>query len=337
MDRSLITPPSIRKGDTIAIISPATEVKPHWIRGAVAELKRRGYHPVVMPHALGPRCGSFAASDAQRLADLREAISNPGIRAILCARGGYGCIHLLSKQLQKSVADNPKWIIGFSDISALHALWQKAGVKSLHCSMAKQLTLFDLESHEPDIIDYSRNEIPTSDELPLLKECVGNMFDILEGRGDGPVYSAPSPEGAICGEADGEITGGNLAVLNGLASTPWDILDKEYLRGKILFLEDIGEKIYQVERMLTRLQLAGVFENVAGIVFGQFTEYQPDRNFSTMEEMISTRCREWGVKFPVALSFPIGHTAVNRPIPEGAKALLSVTPAKTSLTISVCR
>lgn len=335
MRNYIITPPAIRKGDTIAIISPATEVKAHWVRGAVAELKRRGYKPMIMPHSLGPRHGTFAANDTERLADLREALLNPEVKAILCARGGYGCIQLISKDLQKLVSQYPKWIIGFSDISALHALWQKAGVKSLHCSMAKQLTLFDIDFHESDIVDFSRNELPTSDELPLLKDCVGNMFDILEGNGDSLSYSASSPEGIICGETEGVIVGGNLAVLNGLASTPWDILDKEFLRGKILFLEDIGEKIYQVERMLTRLHLAGAFENAAGIIFGQFTEYYADRNFSSMEEMIASRIREWNVKCPVALSFPIGHTAINRPIPEGAAAHLNVTPDHTRLTITI--
>lgn len=333
-----IAPPAIGRGDKIAIISPATEVKAHWVRGATAELKVRGYQPIVMPHALGPCDGSFAASEAGRLDDLREAIANPEIRAILCARGGYGCIHLLSPQLQRLVSENPKWLIGFSDISALHALWQKAGIRSLHCSMAKQLTLFDLDSQEKDIIEYSEPERPSDTDRELLRECVGNMFDILEEKKEKIIYEQTDNLHKLyphlyCGEAEGEIAGGNLAVLNGLASTPWDIMSKEFLAGKILFLEDIGEKIYQVERMLTRLHLAGAFDQVIGLVFGQFTDYKPDKNFTSMEEMIATRLKEWGVRCPVTLNFPVGHTAVNRPIPEGGAVRLKVTPEKTVLEL----
>lgn len=329
-----ITPPSLKPGDTIAIISPATEVKEHWIRGAADELIRRGYKIRVMPYAAGPRCGSYAASDSQRLADLTEAIINPEIKSILCARGGYGSIHLLSEELQRLVRQNPKWIIGFSDISALHALWLKAQVKSLHCSMAKQLTLYDIESHAEDIRAFSESEIPTADELPRLKECTDIMMSIITGEGRSFLYETSTAEGSIAGEAEGYIAGGNLAVLNGLAATPWDILDKEFLRGKILFLEDVGEKIYQVERMLTRLHLAGVFGSVTGVIFGQFTDYKPDSNFSSMEAMIAHRLKEWKVKCPVALSFPIGHTAVNFPITEGTSARLTVTPNHVSLCLT---
>lgn len=324
---------NIKKGDKIAILSPATVVKPFWIDGAAIELKRRGYEPVLMPHAKGPACGTFAASDANRLSDLVSAIKDPEIAAILCARGGYGCIHLLSGELQRLVAENPKWIIGFSDISALHALWQKAGVASLHCSMAKQLTLYDIINMPATIREAAAAETPGTAQLAAIRECTDNMFDILEGKDCKIEYTAPTADGAICGEASGKIIGGNLAVLNGLAATPWDILSAEYVSGKILFLEDVGEKIYQVERMLTRLHLAGVFDSAAGIIFGQFTDYRPDLNFPSMEAMISARLKEWDVKIPVALNFPIGHVSDNRPIPEGADARMLVTPQETILIL----
>lgn len=325
----------IKPGDKIAIISPATEVKPHWIHGAVAELKRRGYEPVVMPHAFGPRHGTFAASDAERLSDLKEALVNDDIKAILCARGGYGGVHLLSKEMERIVAENPKWIIGFSDVSVFHALWQKAGVESLHCSMAKKLTLCNIAGQTDEIREAALPDTPVGEEMKDVEYCAETMFSILEGRSDksGITYEAVSPEGVVCGEAEGAIAGGNLAVLNGLASTPWDILSPEFLRGKILFLEDVGEKIYQVERMLTRLHLSGVFESVAGIIFGKFTDYRPDRNFSSMEEMIASRIKEWGVRVPVALSFPIGHVSCNYPVPEGWHAHLTVSTDRTILEI----
>lgn len=323
------------KLNRFAIISPATEVRPIWVDGAVAELRRRGISVRVMPHAIGPRCGSYAASDADRLADLREALMDPDTDVILCSRGGYGCVHLLSDELESLVRENPKWMVGFSDVSALHALWQRAGVPSLHCSMAKQLTLFDIQAQDASIRSSAEalKEIPDAADMERLRECVRVMFSILEGHREEIRYEAPSPEGVIPGHAEGTVVGGNLAVLNGLAATPWDMLSAKNLHGKILFLEDVGEKIYQVERMLKRLQLAGVFDAVAGIVFGKFTEYSPDRNFSSMESMIATRLRQWGVSIPVALSFPIGHVSCNFPIPEGAAARLDVSAEKARLMI----
>ncbi len=322
----MITPPSISPGDRIAIISPATEVKPFWVEGAVEQLEAFGYVPVVMPHALGCTCGTFAATDADRLADLRAALADPDIKAILCARGGYGCNHLLSTALETLVRENPKWIVGFSDISALHALWQKAGVKSIHASMAKQLTLFDIASRSAQIREAAAPETPSDAmEMEQIRLCTRIMLSIMEGYKDEVSLAADTPEWCIEGEACGEIAGGNLAVLNGLAATPWDILAPRYLRGKILFLEDVGEKIYQVERMLKRLQLAGVFEAVAGVVFGKFTDYRPDRNFPSMEAMIACRLTEWGVKCPVATGFPIGHVSFNLPVVEGATARLTVS------------
>lgn len=324
---------NIKKGDKIAIISPATIVKPFWIEGAVVELTRRGYVPVLMPHAMGPAHGTFAASDADRLADLTTAIADPEIKAILCARGGYGCIHLMSTELQQLVVDNPKWLIGFSDISALHALWRMTDVPSLHCSMAKQLTLYNIAEQSEEIRNSASSETPDDEALRAIRECTDAMFSILEGTSSEIIYNAPSPEGVVCGQSFGEIVGGNLAVLNGLASTPWDILSPEYTRGKILFLEDVGEKIYQVERMLTRLYMAGIFKTAAGVIFGKFTDYKPDLNFPSMEAMISRRLREWNVQIPVSLNFPIGHVSDNRPVPEGASATLNVSPDTTTLRI----
>lgn len=315
-----------------AIISPATEVKPFYIDGAAAELRRRGHEVTVFPHAKGPRCGTFAAPDADRLADLRRALTDPDIDVILCARGGYGCNHLISKDLEECVKNNPKWLIGFSDVSALHALWLRARVSSLHASMAKQLTLYSPSTLPADVLECVKEELPQEEEAAQLSACTDAMFAILNG--EEIRYDVPPTPLNIPGMAEGEIVGGNLAVLNGLAATPWDILDADYLDGKILFLEDVGEKIYQIERMLKRLQLSGALSKPAAIIFGQFTDYKPDRNFDSMESMISARLKEWGISCPVAFNFPIGHTHHNLPIPEGARARLRITLAEVSLTLT---
>lgn len=325
----------------IAIISPATEVREFLIDGAAEELRRRGFDVEIASHAKGPRCGTYAASDALRLEDLNSAILDPDVDIILCARGGYGCNHLLSKRLEQFVRDYPKWLIGFSDVSALHALWLKAGAPSIHSSMAKQLTLYlntivppeERDCHIGEIEENGKDnrekydllvteEIETPEDIEDIRYCTEAMFDLLEGKD--VEYEEPGDERNIPGRASGIIVGGNLAVLNGLAATPWDILSKNYLRDKILFLEDVGEKIYQVERMMKRLQLTGALNKVAAIVMGKFTDYKPDRNFESMEAMLSSRFREWGIKCPVAFGFPIGHINRNLPIAEGAKAYIDI-------------
>lgn len=291
----MIIPPYLKPGDKIAIISPATEVKPEYIDGAEAYLRRRGYRPVVMPHAKGPRCGTFAASDAERLSDLKAALTDSEVRLIFCSRGGYGCVHLLEHIPVEMVAANAKWLLGFSDISALHALWQTAGVCSLHASMAKQLT-----------------EAPDSD-------VTEQTMQILEGK----LATAEHPYQAGSLRFEGEdkdaprLVGGNLAVLNGLAGTPWDVLSAERLKGKVLVLEDVGEKIYQVERMLTRLHLSGALKAPERIVFGQFTDYKADRNFPTMEAMIESRMREWSDREEWSSGESFGHIDENLPLPLG--------------------
>lgn len=293
----------LKKGDKIAIITPATVCREEYIDGAADYIRRRGYVPVIMPHAKGPADGTYAAPLADRVADLTAAIEDPEIKAILCSRGGFGCIHLVDKINLIAIDENPKWIIGFSDISILHALWQSRGIMSLHSSMAKQLTLH-----------------------PDAPETEG-IFAVLEGKEDlerPEIFTSADGEVLIPGEAEGILTGGNLAVLNGLANTPLDILAPHYLKGKILFLEDVGEKIYQVDRMLTRLYLAGALHAVEGLIFGEFTEYQPDKNFSSMEEMISTRLKEWDITCPTLLHASIGHIDRNRPVVIGRKALLSI-------------
>ena len=213
-------PSKLQKGDKIAIVSPATVVKEEYVEGAADYFRQEGYQPIVMPSAKGPAFGSYAATHAARLRDLIDAIENPDIAAILCARGGYGCVHLLdAHRLLAAVKRNPKWIVGFSDVSALHALWLKAGVMSIHGPMAKHIT------------------IESSDD-----PCTESLLNLLSQDPIMDYSVSPSPFNRI-GKAKGELRGGNLAVLNGLASTPFDILSVSENEEVILFIEDISEAI----------------------------------------------------------------------------------------------
>lgn len=305
----MTTPKTLSPGDRVAIIAPASPVNPDYIDGAARFLAAAGFIPEIMPHAKGPAHGSYAAPDDDRLSDIVSALQEPDISAILCARGGYGCNHLINRIPPEMIAADPKWLIGFSDISALHALWQHAGVVSLHAPMAKHLSLLP-----PD-------HYCTAALMKLLKDGLPFEYDI------------PTDPRSRTGNATGRLTGGNLAVINGLAATPYDPL-KSAETPLILFIEDIAEKIYAVERMLTRVILTGVMRHVKALIVGHFTEYTPDRNHADMESMIIDLLDRYNLTMPVVFGFPAGHTDDNLPLPLGSEVRLSITPGNTLLSFS---
>ncbi len=305
----MIRPPKLRDGDVVAIVSPASVVRREFVEGAVQRLRDLGLKVTVMPHAVDSQCGSFASQTAERAADLLAAWRNPDVKAILCARGGYGCVHLLPYFKAEELKGNPKWLIGFSDVSALHAMLYRAGVMSLHSPMAKHLAL------EPE------DDEATVWLMRLLTKDTGIDYRLN-----------PHPLNRQ-GEARGILRGGNMAVLDGLSATPYNILDVSPDEEVILFIEDIAEPLYKIDRMLWRLKLNGTLDNIKGLIVGQFTEYKPDANWPDAETLISTRLKEWGLtELPVVFGFPVGHVTRNLPLIEGASATLSVSPAGTRLT-----
>ena len=303
---SLFYPAPLKKGDKIALISPSSAVKEEYVFGAMERIMEQGFEPVLMPHALGHEDGNFAASKGERLIDLFDALEDPEYKAILCTRGGYGSSQLLANFSYGIISGNPKWLVGFSDISALLAMWYSSDIASIHGPMAKHLAT-----------------------RPANDPCTLALFDILKNGGKFDYSFAPH-ELNHTGKAMGVLRGGNLAVLNDLAATPYDILDavkNNHSDGIILFFEDINEPIYKVNRMLWRLILSGSLIMVKGIIFGQFTEYKPDKNYNTMEDMINELIQRSIVpsNIPIVYNFPVGHTDLNYPLTEGAKVELEVT------------
>lgn len=297
----MIYPHPLCGGEKIAVISPATTVKREYVEGAAARLRDFGFEPVIFPHALGPASGSYASAPADRLADFVTAWNDRSIAAVLCARGGYGCMELLGAVPPSMLRLNPKWLAGFSDVSALHAMLLTAGVASLHAPMAKHLAL----------------EEPSDRSTQALLAALTSSRPIE--------YRTPRNQLDISGEASGQLRGGNLAVLNGLAATSFDILRIGPADDVILFLEDIAEPIYKVERVMRRLRLTGALNRVKGIIFGQFTEYRPDLNFPSMEAMLAARVADWGLEgIPVAFGYPVGHVRENLTLIEGSQATLTV-------------
>ena len=298
-----IIPPYLRPGDKVAILSPASKIDPALIDGAAASLIAEGFTPVVMPHAAGV-VGSFSGSRSERLADLTDALADDEIRCILCSRGGYGAVHLL-RELD-SLPDRMfrKWLVGFSDISALHALWRRKGVASLHAAMAKHIAM--------------------GDSFPSFRRELG----ILRGTVSPDCSWDPHPYNN-CGEAAGPLVGGNLAVIGGLFATPFSPLSEP---GAILMIEDVAEPIYKVERMLWQLRLSGDLANLAGLVIGQFTDYRPSADWTAMEDMLHNALD--GLPVPVAFGAPFGHIPDNHPLLINRRASLSVGPAGASLRFS---
>ncbi|MCP9612411.1 S66 peptidase family protein [Coprobacter tertius] len=286
-------PEYLKQGDKIAIISPSGKVERRYIEGAERTLREWGLEPIIAMHCLS-ECGRFAGKDEARLQDLKEVLCNPSIRAVLCSRGGYGAIRLLEKIDTSWISDNPKWLIGYSDISALHAIFRKAGVISLHAPMAKHLT-------------------DNSDNMPAIV-----MRDLLFGKW--PVYRTKTHPLNRFGKSEGTLFGGNLSVLFGLRGTPYDQISE----GDILFIEDIAERPYHLERMMYNLKMSGILSKLSGFIVGKFTDYEEDLSIGkTVYEMMAEMVAPYD--YPVCFDFPIGHVPMNFPIPESAEAQLTVS------------
>lgn len=314
----LIIPKGIGKDGKVALIGPASRIKPEIVEGLVRLYHEHpeempGSELIVYPSALDANAsGSYAASLPQRVADFIDAWSRDDVELVICARGGYGCVHLLDYIDPDFIAAHPKWLVGFSDVSALHALLYKSGVASIHGGMAKQL----VNNTNSGFGGYRR----------VFKELVEASRLRLD-------YNVPAHPYNVTGEGRGVLLGGNLAVLNGLGGTPYDLMAESLHQDVILFIEDVSEPIYAVERMLYRLHLQGVLGKVKGILVGQFTEWKPDRNYETMYDMIHSRFEEWGLRCPVAFDFPVGHNDCNVPLVEGAEVCLDVNDKKVRLSM----
>lgn len=290
-DTNIIFPAPLKEGDKIAICSPAGPIAPEKVERAVKVLRDEGWQVEIMPHTFG-KIGYYSGTDDERFDDLSKAILDPEIKAIICSRGGYGAVHILDRLDRLDLRNNPKWIAGFSDISALHALMTKHGIASIHSSMTAAIG---------DGYDNPDN---------------AELFAVL--RGARPAYTFDGHTHDRCGIATGTLLGGNLAVIAELINTPFDIIKPD----TILFIEDIAEPIYKIERILYQLQLSAVLPGLRGLIVGQFTDYKPDSIHLDMYDMI----RDMTVRYdyPVAFNAPIGHVDHNIPLIESAQVTLKV-------------
>jgi len=296
-----IIPPYLQPGDEVAILSPASfPPTENWKQG-VEVLESWGLRVRMAPNYLSRHFG-LGGTDAERLSDLQQMIDDPSIKAIFPIRGGYGVSRLLDSLDFTGFVSSPKWVVGFSDITALLCELDSIGYASIHGPMPHNFCQKGGES------------------------ALQNLYTALfEG-----VFSVAAPAHPLnrLGEASAEIIGGNLSLLSHLVgSRSFASTD-----GKILFIEEIGERLYHVDRMLVQLKRAGLFQNLAGLLIGGFTDCN-EASLSigkTAYELVAEHTS--GTSYPIAFDFPAGHISNNQPLIFGVKSKFLVTSEGIQVT-----
>jgi len=302
MISQLIQPPYLKAGDTVAIVAPSGILKnrEREVQQAVDLLKSWGLHAIVGKHVF-KKADHFAGTDEERCEDLQNAMDNPKISAIWCARGGYGTVRILDKLDYTKFKKNPKWIIGYSDITALHNQLHNEGFQSLHALMCVSLTK-DLKE-----IDHS---------IETFKSALfGNPSN----------YNLEYSKYNRVGEATGQLVGGNLTMLHTMLGSKESI----NASGKILFIEEIGEYKYHIDRMLQSMKRAGYFDNCVGLIVGDMSRMRKNTTpwGTSVEQLILDALVNYD--FPIAFNMPAGHEKKNSAMILGKTVELKVGKDKT--------
>lgn len=294
----------MQTSDKAVILSPAGKIDASVVQGAAAVLEGWGLQTVIGDHAVSEH-GRYSGSVNERLNDLQKAFDDPEVKVILCSRGGYGVVHLLNDLDFSGIRAHPKWVIGYSDITALHAALQLNGIASIHGPMAKH---FSDEGAEDRSVQYTKSIV----------------------SGHAVEYHTPvtgKNELNRNGEAAGRLFGGNLSVFCSILGTKYARVPRD----GILFIEDIGEAPYKTDRMIHQLKLAGVFERISALIVGQFTDYEEDEQmYDNLQQSIFNVVRDDA--FPVCFNFPVGHVKQNYPLIMGTTASLTVADTYISFT-----
>ncbi len=299
-----ILPPHLKPGDTIGITCPAGYVSHERIAYCVQVLQRWGFK-VKVGKTVGTGEHYFAGHDAERLADLQAMLDDTEIKAVLMGRGGYGVSRIVDDVDWTVFKKNPKWVCGFSDITVLHShIHQTLGVATLHSPMCGAFT-------------------PESDGSFYLESLRRTL------TGKSVSYSFPASPYNVPGIAEGEIVGGNLALLAHLTGS----VSQLNTEAKILFIEDIGEHIYHIDRMMLSLRRSGQLNGLKALLVGQFTDTEDtERPFGqTLEQIILDKVSAYG--YPVAFNFPAGHDKENVTLCLGQEHRLKVTAEGSELVL----
>jgi muramoyltetrapeptide carboxypeptidase len=296
-------PPYLKKGDTIGIIAPAGFMPLDKMETCIDTLNDWGYHVNTGTTTQSNSQTYFSGSDDERLGDLQKMLDDDNIKAVFCARGGYGISRIIDKINFSKFRKRPKWIIGYSDITILHShIYSKYKIASLHAPMAAAFN-----------------------DGEFNNQYIQSLKDALEGKK--AVYECLPQDFNHPGKCSGELVGGNLSLLVHLAGTESDIITKN----KILFLEDIAEYLYNIDRMLLQLKRSGKLKKLAGLVIGGFTDCKDtERPFGlSVFEIIAEAVKDYS--YPVCFGFPVSHEKENYALKIGGKYQLRVEKDKASL------
>jgi muramoyltetrapeptide carboxypeptidase len=302
-------PPYLKPGDTIGITSPAGYITVQEIKPAISLMETWGYK-IKIGNAIGKRDFTRGGTDVERAADLQQMLDDPGIKAIMCARGGYGSIGIVDRLNWTKFKSKPKWVIGFSDITILHNhIHQNCQVASIHSKMCNSF---------PD--DWNKAE-------PIQMQTINSIRDALSGKK--MKYTATPNVQNKPGIAEGVLVGGNLKTIETLSGTTSDITTS----GKILFVEDTFEYLYSIDRMFWNLKRTGKLKGLKGLIIGGFNAKPDDEGEEfgrTLQEIVLEKVKEF--KYPVCFDFPVGHQRANFALKCGVIHKLSVDTDKTYLT-----
>ena len=295
-------PPYLQAGDTVGVLAPASKVSYEDCAPGLRILRHEWGLHVIECQTLWSDYHQYAGTDQQRRADLQELLDNPDVKAILAARGGYGCSRILDGLDFTAFLQSPKWLVGFSDLTVLLSHIQSLGYAAIHGPMVK--TMANTGGEEA---------------LHTLREALfGGTLD----------YTIPGHPLSRGGIASGPVTGGNLCLLAHLIGSP-SAVD---MGGTLLFIEDIGEYLYNIDRMMIQLKRAGQLQKLAGLIVGRFTEIRDNTEPTfgkTAYEIIAEHVQAYD--FPVCFDFPVGHVPDNRTLPVGMSATLEVSESSTRL------
>ena len=302
-------PPYLKSGDTIGVTSPAGFITLEELKPAILVMEGWGYK-VKIGNAIGKRDFTRGGSEAERAQDLQQMLDDPNIKAIMCARGGYGSISIIDKLNWTKFKAKPKWVIGFSDITILHShIHRNCQVASVHSKMCNSF---------PD--DWNKAE-------PIQIETINSIRDALSGKK--MKYTAVPNIQSKMGIGEGILIGGNLKTIETLSGTPSDISTA----GKILFVEDTFEYLYSIDRMFWNLKRTGKLKGLKGLIVGGFNAKPDDAGEEfgiTLQEIVLEKVKEFN--YPVCFDFPVGHQRANFALKCGVNHRLIIDAQRSLLT-----
>ena len=299
-----VKPDYLKAGDKVALISPSYFTPMENVEKTAAVLRGWGLEPVVGPNVGKVVDGRYAGTVAERVSDIRWALNDPSVKAIICNRGGYGTIQLIDQLTLAELKASPKWLVGFSDISTLHGLLSRAGVMSIHGTMSSFLAKGG------------------TDMTSTL------MRDLL--LGNVPRYELPAHKQNIVGTASGVLVGGNLCTFAPNLGSQADATEGKDL---ILLIEEVEESMHNVDRQMRILQMNGVLDRCKGIILGEFTDCGTEFTYESVEAMLHDMLKEYNI--PVLCGFPAGHGDVNLPLVMGAPVTIDVRNDSATLQFNI--